>query len=72
MQDDNRQDGSLDIAITLLDTRKKANFCTVADHTDPNWDRVHIQLLEEDARGETSLGASLGNSGVIDSDVARY
>ena len=70
-QHDNRQDGLLYISITSLDDRKKATFCAVADRTDGDRDRVRILRLEDDASGETSLGASLGNSRAIGGDVGR-
>ena len=54
-----------------LDDRKKATFCAVTDRTDRNRDRVRILNLEEDASGETSLGASLGNSRTIASDGGK-
>ena len=50
---------------------KKATFCTVADRTDRDRDRVRILRLEDDASGETSLGASLGNSRTIGREVGR-
>ena len=70
-QHDNRQDGSLYISITSLDDRKKATFCAVADRTDRDRDRARILCLEDNASGETSLGASLGNSRAIGSDAER-
>ena len=70
-QHDNRQDSSLDNSITSLDDRKKATFCAVADRTDRDWGRVYIFRLEDDASGETSLGASLGNSRAIGCDAGR-
>ena len=70
-QQDNRQHGSLYISITLLENRKKATFCAVADHTDRDRDRVRILRLEDDASGETSLGTSLGNNLTIDGDAGR-
>ena len=70
-QHDNRQDGSLYILITSLDDRMKATFCAVADRTDRDRDKVHILRLEDDAGGETSLGAGLGNSRAIGGDAGR-
>ena len=70
-QHDNRQDGSLYISITSLDNRKKATFCAVADRTDRDRDRARILRLEDDASGETSPGASLGNSRAFGGDVGR-
>ena len=70
-QHDNRQDGSLYISIMSLDDRKKATFCAVADRTDRDRDRVLILRSEDDASGETSLGASLGNSRAIGGDAGR-
>ena len=70
-QHDNQQDGPLYISITSLDDRKKATFCVVADCTDRNRDRVRILRLEDDASGETSLGASLGNSRAIGGDAGK-
>ena len=70
-QHDNRQDGSLYISITSLDNRKKATFCAVADRTDCDRDRVRILRLEDEARGETSLGAGLGNSRANSGDAGR-
>ena len=70
-QHNNRQDGSLYISITSLDDRKKATVCAVADHTDRDRDRVRVLRLEDDASGETSLGASLGNSRAISVDARR-
>ena len=71
-QNDNRQDGLLYISITSLDDREKDTFCAVAARTDGDRDRVRILHLEEDVRGETSLGASLGNSRTIGSDAGRF
>ena len=70
-QHDNWQDRLLYILITSLDDRKRATFCAVADGTDRNRDRVRILCLEDNASGETSLGASLGNSGTIGGDARR-
>ena len=70
-QHDNRQDGSLYISITSLDDRKNATFCAVADHIDCDRVRVRILHLEDVASGETSLGASLGNSRKTGGDVGR-
>ena len=70
-QHNNRQDGSLYISITSLDDRKKATFCAVADSTDRNRDKVRILRLEDDASGETSVGASLGNSRTIGGDAGK-
>ena len=70
-QHDNRQDGSLYISITSLYDRKRATFCTVADHSDRDRDRVCILRLEDNASGETSLGTSLGNCRAIGGDAGR-
>ena len=70
-QHDNQLDGSLYISITSLDDRKKDTFCTVADRTDHDRDRVRILHLEDKAREQTSLGASLGNSRAIGGDAGR-
>ena len=70
-QHGNWQDGSLYISITSLDVRKKDTFCSVADHTDRDRDRVCIVRLEDDANGETSLGTGLGNSRTIGGDAGR-
>ena len=71
VQHDNRQDGSLYISIMSSEDRKKATFCTVADPTDRDRHRVRILRLEDDASGETSLGASHGNSGRISGYMGR-
>ena len=41
-QYDNREDGSLLITIFTMNKRKKAVFCAVGEHSDQNWDRVHL------------------------------
>ena len=68
---DYRLDGSLYISITSLDDRKKATFCAVAGRTDHDRDRVGILRLEDNASGETTLGASLGNSRAIGGDAGK-
>ena len=64
-QPNHRQHESLYILITSLDDRTKATFWAIADSTDRDRVRVFILHLEDSASGETSPGASLGNSRTI-------
>jgi hypothetical protein len=66
-QYDNREDGSLYISITSTDSKRRAIFCAVAEHSERNWDRVHILRIEE-PEGEEN--ASRGRARVNADDVS--
>src|SRR5205807_1248195 len=70
-QYDNRDDGSLYISITSLDSRRRAVFCAADEHSERNRDRVRIMHLESPA--EVSGSSNVVHCRVISCDpLPRY
>src|SRR5437588_11055037 len=70
-QYDNRDDGSLYISITSLDSRQRAVFCAADEHSKWNRDRVRIMRLESPA--EVSGSSNIAHCQVISCDpLPRY
>src|SRR5205085_1606618 len=60
----NRDDGSLYISITSLDSRRRAVFCAADEHSEQNRDRVRIMHLESlaEVSGSTNVAHCQGIS----------